>query len=84
LNFRYLFRYLLLGFPSALGSSQRQKRAKKWAKMLSKALKNPQSKSHVAVVRNLNNVVVNNHEALANKGFARVFNFLKKSIYYKK
>ncbi len=28
--------------------------------------------------KNINNVVVNNHEILANKGFARVFNFLEK------
>ena len=33
---------------------------------------------HVAQGRNTNNVVVNNDKTLANKGFARVFNFLKK------
>ena len=54
---RYLFRYLLLGFSGALGRSQMQKRAKKWAQMLSKAPKIPQSKIHVAVVKSTNNVV---------------------------
>lgn len=30
--------------------------------------------SHVAVLRNINNVVVNNPETPVNKGFARTFN----------
>jgi len=49
------FRYLLLGFSGALGSSQKQKRAKKCHKMLSKASKNPNTKSHVGQGRNINN-----------------------------
>ena len=53
LNFRYLFRYLLLGFSGALGSSQKQKSAKKCPKMLSKAPKIPQTKNHVAVVKSI-------------------------------
>ena len=38
----------------------------------------PKLPNHVAVVKNINNVVVNSVKTLANKGFARVFNFLKK------
>jgi hypothetical protein len=38
-----------------------KKRAKKWAKMLSKAPKIPQTKKHVAVVKNINNAVANSH-----------------------
>ncbi len=33
---------------------------------------------HVAQVRNINNVVVNSDKTLANKGFARAFNFSQK------
>ena len=57
LNFRYLFRYLLLGFSSALGSSQKQKSEKKWAQMISKAPKISRYKNHVGVERNIKTVV---------------------------
>jgi hypothetical protein len=59
---RYLFRYLLLGFSSAVGSSQVHSIAEKSRKMLSKATKIPTIKSHVAVVKNINNVVENNSQ----------------------
>ena len=58
LNFRYLFRYLLLGFPSAVGSQKGQKRAPKRPQKPQYAVKSPKTKIHVAVVRNTNNVVV--------------------------
>ena len=60
LNSTYVFTYVLVEFLGALGRSQKQKGAKKWAKMLPNELKSPQSKIHVAVVKNINNVVVNN------------------------
>ena len=56
-NIKIYFRYLLLGFPSALGNSQKQKSEKKWAQMLSKAPKISRFKNHVAVVKTINNVV---------------------------
>jgi len=57
---RYLFRYLPSKFLGAVECSQMQKSAFKCYKMLSNALKNPKSFLHVAVVKNINNVVVNN------------------------
>jgi len=57
LNFRYLFRYLLLGFSGALGSSQKQKSEKKWAQTLSKAPKNSRFKNHVDRGRSIKIVV---------------------------
>jgi len=33
---------------------------------------------HVAQEKNINNVMVSSDKTLANKGFARVFNFLQK------
>lgn len=59
LNFRYLFRYLLLGFPSAFGSFQKQKSEKKWVQTLSKAPKNPKTKIHVVRAKSTNNAVEN-------------------------
>jgi hypothetical protein len=35
-------------------------------------------REHVEVVRNISNVMANSVKTLANKDFARVFNFLKK------
>jgi len=75
LNFRYLFRYLLLGFSGALGSSQKQKRAKKWAQTLSKAPEISQFKNHVAVVKNINNVVANSSQSPINKEIVGFFFF---------
>jgi hypothetical protein len=46
--------------------------------MLSKATKSPQSKIHVEVEKNINNVVVSNYKTPVNKGFARVFTIFKK------
>ena len=53
------FKYLLLGFPSALESSQKQKSEKKWAQTPSKAPKISRFKNHVGVDASINNVVVN-------------------------
>jgi len=57
LNFRYLFRYPESKFSGALGSSQKQKWAKKGPKMLSKAPKSPKSKNHVDRGRSIKIVV---------------------------
>jgi hypothetical protein len=56
--FRYLFRYPERGFPSTPKSKNKQKRAKRWAPNPPKATKNQETNSHVAVVKNTNNVVV--------------------------
>jgi hypothetical protein len=45
-----------------------QKSAFKRYKMLSSALKNPKSFLHVAVVKNINNVVANSSQKPINKG----------------
>jgi len=58
-NFRYVFRYVLLGLPSATECSQVQPSAELTSQVLPNAPKNPNTKSHVAVVKNINNVVVN-------------------------
>jgi len=60
LNFRYLFRYLLLGFPNALGSQKGQKRAAKHPQKPESATKIQEYFYHVAVDANINSVVVNN------------------------
>jgi len=57
--FRYLFRYPESKFSGAVGRSQVHSRAKKNHKMLSKAPKIPNTKGHVAVVRNISSVTVN-------------------------
>ena len=64
MNFRYLFRYLLLGFSSALGSAQVHSIAEKIYKMLWKATEKPTIKSLVAVVRSTNSAVeeINNRQ----------------------
>jgi len=62
LNFRYLFRYLLPGFPSALGGKKGQKGSLKRPQKPESALKRSKTKRHVAVVRNISNVVANNKE----------------------
>ena len=56
---RYLFRYLPSKFLGAIECSQVQKSAFKRYKMLSNAFKNPKSFLHVAVVKNISNVVAN-------------------------
>ena len=66
---RYLFRYLPSKFSGAVGSSQMQKSAIKRYKMLSNALKNPKCFLHVAVVKNINKVVVNNNLSQEASGF---------------
>jgi len=55
--FRYPFRYLLLGFSSAVGSSQVHSIAEKSHKMLSKATKIPTIKSHVEVAKSTRTAV---------------------------
>ena len=59
---RYLFRYLPSKFLGAEECYKVQKSAFKRYKMLSNALKNPKSFLHVAVARNINNVVVNSSQ----------------------
>ena len=58
-NFRYVFRYVLLGLPSATECSQVQPNAELTSQVLPKASKSPNTKGHVAVVKNINNAVVN-------------------------
>ena len=58
-NFRYVFRYVLLGLPSATECSQVQPRAELTRQVLPKAPKIPNTKGLVEVVRNTNNAVVN-------------------------
>ena len=58
-NFRYVFRYVLLGFPSATECSRKLPSAELTSQVLPNAPKSPNTKGHVAVVRNINNVVVN-------------------------
>lgn len=48
----------MLGFPSALGSSQVHSIAEKSQKKLWKATKTPTIKIHVAVVRNIRTVAI--------------------------
>jgi len=60
LKIRYLFRYPQLGLPSALGSQKGQKRDSKRPQKPESATKSYESFRHVAVVKNINNVVVNN------------------------
>jgi len=60
-NFRYVFRYVLLGLPSATECSQVQPSAKLTSQVLPKAHKSLNTKGHVAVVKNINNVMVNSH-----------------------
>ena len=61
--FRYLFRYLLSKFLGAEECYKVQKSAFKRYKMLSSALKNPKSFLHVAVVKNISNVVANKNSS---------------------
>jgi hypothetical protein len=68
LNFRYLFRYLLLGFPSALGSQKGQKRAAKRPQKPKNDVKSSKTKIHVGLAKNINNVVVNSSQMPINKG----------------
>ena len=57
-NFRYVFRYVLLGLPSATECSKGQPSAELTSQVLPKAPKIPNTKSHVAVVKNTKIVVV--------------------------
>jgi lysyl-tRNA synthetase class 1 len=75
---RYLFRYLLLGFSSAVGNSQVHSIAEKSHKMLSKATKIPTIKSHVAQGANINSVVANKLVNPYKIRETRVFFFAKK------
>ena len=58
-NFRYVFRYVLLGLPSATECSQVQPSAELTRQVLPKAAKIPNTKGLAAAERNTNNVVVN-------------------------
>ena len=58
-NFRYVFSYVLLGLPSATECFQVQPSAELTSQVLPKAPKIPNTKGHVAVVKNISNVVAN-------------------------
>jgi len=58
-NFRYVFRYVLLGLPSAMECSQVQPSAELTSQVLPKAAKIPNTKGHVEVGRNTRIVVGN-------------------------
>ena len=62
-NFRYVFRYVLLGLPSATECSQVQPRAELTRQVLPKAPKISNTKGLVAVVKNINVVVENKERA---------------------
>ena len=56
-NFRYVFRYVLLGLPSATECSQVQPSAELTSQVLPKTPKIPNTKGHVAQEKNINNAV---------------------------
>jgi len=57
-NFRYVFRYVLLGLPSATECSQVQPSAELTSQVLPNAPKIPNTKGHVEVVKNIRTVAV--------------------------
>jgi len=57
-NFRYVFRYVLLGLPSATECSQVQPSAELTSQVLPKAPKIPNTKGHVDPGRSIKIVVV--------------------------
>ena len=57
-NFRYVFRYVLLGLSSATECSQVQPSAELTSQILPKTPKIPNTKGHVAVVRSIKTVAV--------------------------
>ena len=59
-NFRYVFRYVLLGLPSATECSQVQPRAELTRQVLPKAPKIPNTKSLAEAGKNIKNAVENN------------------------
>lgn len=58
-NFRYVFRYVLLGLLSAAECSRVQPSAELTRQVLPKAPKIPDTKGHVAVDASINSVAVN-------------------------
>jgi len=56
-NFRYVFRYVLLGLPSATECSQVQPSAELTSQVLPNASKIPNTKGHVVAGKSTNNVV---------------------------
>ena len=72
-NFRYVFRYVLLGLPSAMECSQVQLSAELTSQVLPKTPKIPNTKGHVEAAKSTNNVVENNSQSQLNKGETRVF-----------
>ena len=56
-NFRCVFRYVLLGLPSAMECSQVQLSAELTSQVLPKDPKSPNTKGHVEVVKNISNAV---------------------------
>lgn len=77
INFRYVFRYVLLGLPSATECSQVQPSAELTSQVLPKAPKNFNTKSHVGADVSINSVVESNLQTHINKGKTRVFSMLK-------
>ena len=69
INFRYVFRYVLLGLPSATECSQVQPSAELTSQVLPKAPKSPNTKGHVAQGKNTNNVVVSSRKYKGLRGF---------------
>jgi len=63
-KFRYVFRYVLLGLPSATECSRVQPSAELTSQVLPNAPKIPNTKGHVAQERNINSVVVSNYMGL--------------------
>ena len=72
-NFRYVFRYVLLGFPSATECSWKLPSAELTSQVLPNAPKSPNTKGHVVVVKNINNVVEDSTKPV-NTGFFNATN----------
>ena len=76
-NFRYVFRYVLLGLPSATECFQVQPSAELTSQVLPNAPKNPNTKRHVAVVKSTK-IVVEEINKVRNFGlFSMLENFKK-------
>ena len=59
-NFRYVFRYVLLGLPSTTECFLKLSSAELTSQVLPKAPKSPNTKGHVAVARSIRTAVANN------------------------
>ena len=73
LKIRYVFRYPQLGLPSATECSKVLQSAELTCQLLPKTPKIPNTMGHVAVVKNISNVVVNKPRDPENIRVSEVF-----------